>query len=142
MGRSRLLPRSLRISLVPEESLKIVLEQPEESAFNLRLYAGEREVASFGGAPIGITVSTLGGVTQAVPQVGGAPIPVDKSGDGSAVLSISEIGTYSMEAPFQEENAERQGKKTQKWIWLPVILLFVALVIVFWLNLRKRRAGK
>lgn len=129
------------IPLKPEETLSVVLRQPEENAFDIQIYAGEREIDSLGGSPIKVTVPDTGGSKQAVPQEGGAPIPAKETANGEVRFTIPETGTYLIDPPPEKQETEFPDTKLSVWIWLSGALCIGILLFLLWLILRKRRTN-
>ena len=129
------------IPLEPDESLTVLLEQPEENAFDIRIYAGIREINAWGDAPIKVTVPNPGGAKQAQPQSNGDPIPAEKTADGKVVFPVSETGTYVMDTPPAKQETQNLNTKPSIWIWLSCALLLAISLLTGYLFLRKRRAN-
>lgn len=127
------------VNLEPDEKMTIVLERPTESSFNVRLYAGEREVSSLGGEPIEVTVPVSGCVSRAVSRTGGEPVEADVSNNGSAVFSVPEPGSYSMDMPANQHDDKRDNTRPYIWICILGILLCGGLTVWFCLRKRGRR---
>lgn len=127
------------VNLEPDEKMTIVLERPAEYSFNVRLYAGEREVSSLGGKPIEVTVPVSGYVSRAVSRTGGEPVQADVSNNGSAVFSVPEPGSYSMDIPANQRDDKRDNTKPYIWICILGILLCGGLIVWFCLRKMGRR---
>lgn len=129
------------IPLEPDESLNIVLEQPEENTFSVRIYAGQREISSLE-EPVTVTVPNPSGIRQAVPQTGGTPIPAEDAKEGKIAFPIPKTGTYVMDAtPAGQEDPKSHDANGFAWFWLSGILLPIGIALLIVRRvLRKRRA--
>lgn len=124
------------VNLEPDEKMTIVMERPSESSFNVRLYAGEREVSSLGWEPIEVTVPVSGCVSRAVSRTGGEPVQADVSNNGSAVFSVPKPGSCSMDMPANQRGDKRDN--TQPYIWICILGILLCGGLTVWFCLRKR----